>query len=626
MRSSIAILLFCVLTFVSARTINWTGTAGNSLWGTANNWEGNSLPTKDDDVIVNPVGGASVTVSQPSVAKSITIGGGTYTQTLTLLSSLEVGDGGITINSRGTLQLSGNNDLPLSSTGPVAAKAGGSIIFNSGDIQGPGAYSVASGADIVFSGSALKLIEGADLTVYGVATIQPTTIQLAKGATFTNNGGVVAVGLVNIFSNDNSKASFYSYGNFTYQGTAAAQPLTFQLDTYFSGDLSITSGAVILNGYFYSIAGVTLPLGTSITVRSGETLKKFTNIQGAGSLIVEGAVEVTAILDISWVTVSDSGSLTLSGTATTKIATKSLSVSGKLIIGSGASFTATDVSLVAGTVTGAGQLSASGNFEIAVSQTGNVNNFIAAIVNVEGTGFTTGSPYILFADAGNLYVKKGATFKIGATAHFGKQTGSPVVTNDGTFSIQLEVGGTFDSNVDLLGTGDLKFVSGLITFQADTVTSNSIDIEATALVVFQSAVITTGSVGGSGSLNVSAAPTPTSVFGDVVLSYFGVPNGNVQVKSIAVATLEIFSGVVTVADSTANKATKFNFYGGQLSGAKATLATSSLLITGDIPQILDGVAITADQFSLKTITTGTIISQNGAQINVGVKTNSIKIM
>jgi len=262
-------------------------------------------------------------------------------------------------------------------------------------------------------------------------------------------------------------------------------------------------------------------------------------------------------------------------------------------------------------------VTASGNFEIAVAQTGNVNNFISAIVNILGTGFTTGSPYILFADSGNLYVKKGATFKIGATVHFGKQTGSPVITNDGKFTIELPVGSTFDSNVDFKGTGDLDFVSGRIAFEANTLTSNSIAIGASALVLFQTSVVTTGAVSGTGSLNLTAAPTPDSVLGDVIISYLGVPNGNVQVKSFSVATFEIFSGVVTVAPGTTNKATKFNFYGGTLSSSNSFVASSSLYIAGDIPQTIDGVTLNADKFNLKTFATGTVISQNGAQINIG---------
>jgi len=317
------------------------------------------------------------------------------------------------------------------------------------------------------------------------------------------------------------------------------------------------------------------------------------------------------------VVVSDSGSLTLSANSTTKVSTKSLSVSGKLIINAGAHFVAVDVSVVAGTVTGGGQLSASGNFEIAVAQTGNVNSFISAVVNVEGTGFTTGSPYILFADDGNLFIKKGATFKIAATAHFGKQTGNPTVTNDGTFTIQLNVGGTFDSNVDLKGTGDLEFVSGQITFEADAVVSNTLNIGASALVLFNTAVLTTGAVTGSGSLNLTAAPAPKSIIGDLALSYFGVPNGNVDVKSISVNTLEFFSGVITLAPGTTNKATKFNFYGGQISSVKSFITSSSLLIAGDIPQIIDGVTLNANTLTLRTFTTGTVISQNGAEINIG---------
>jgi hypothetical protein len=83
---------------------------------------GNSVPTASDDVIINALGGASVQISQPAAANSVTIAGGyelwflfslfcslnifrQYPQTLILLSSLAVGNGGITVARGGTLQV-----------------------------------------------------------------------------------------------------------------------------------------------------------------------------------------------------------------------------------------------------------------------------------------------------------------------------------------------------------------------------------------------------------------------------------------------------------------------------------------------------------------------------------------
>jgi len=586
------------------------------LWSFASNWDSNAVPTKDDDVVINYLGGSSISVSQPAYARSIVIAGGNYAQTLTLLSSLSVGAGGLTIGNKGTLQLQSNNDLPLVATGNVVAQPGGTINFASGDITGPGSYTVSSGANIVFSSSALKKIEATDLSIKGVATIQPSSIELAKGATITNSGELTAIGAITIYSNDKSKASFTSSANFSYQGASANTPLTLQVATYLSGDFNIVSGAVIIREYFYSVGAVRIPSGVTVTVGSDATVKTFNNLVGTGSVVVQGTVEVKGALDVSTVSIADSGSLTVSGNGSRTVA-KSLTIGGKLILNAFVDYYATDAALVAGTVTGGGKLSVAGNFNIAVSTVGNANSFISTLVNVSGNAYLTGFAYVLLADYGNLRINTGATLRVSATAHFAKQAGNPVVTNNGRITITLPAGNTFDSNVDFLGTGAFEVVSGAVTFDSTKFQANSLALGDGALLRFDTTLVTVGSVSGRGSLNVTAAPTPVSTFSDVVLSYFGVPNGNVQVKSVSVNTLELWSGSLAVAAASSNKASIFNFHGGILSGANAKVVSSSLSISGDVPQTIDGVTLIADKFSLVVVGTGeTLIAKNGAKIEI----------
>jgi len=613
--STFLLLLGCVA-LATARTVSWTGGAGNSLWSFASNWDSNAVPTKDDDVVINYLGGSSISVSQPAYARSIVIAGGNYAQTLTLLSSLSVGAGGLTIGNKGTLQLQSNNDLPLVATGNVVAQPGGTINFASGDITGPGSYTVSSGANIVFSSSALKKIEATDLSIKGVATIQPSSIELAKGATITNSGELTAIGAITIYSNDKSKASFTSSANFSYQGASANTPLTLQVATYLSGDFNIVSGAVIIREYFYSVGAVRIPSGVTVTVGSDATVKTFNNLVGTGSVVVQGTVEVKGALDVSTVSIADSGSLTVSGNGSRTVA-KSLTIGGKLILNAFVDYYATDAALVAGTVTGGGKLSVAGNFNIAVSTVGNANSFISTLVNVSGNAYLTGFAYVLLADYGNLRINTGATLRVSATAHFAKQAGNPVVTNNGRITITLPAGNTFDSNVDFLGTGAFEVVSGAVTFDSTKFQANSLALGDGALLRFDTTLVTVGSVSGRGSLNVTAAPTPVSTFSDVVLSYFGVPNGNVQVKSVSVNTLELWSGSLAVAAASSNKASIFNFHGGILSGANAKVVSSSLSISGDVPQTIDGVTLIADKFSLVVVGTGeTLIAKNGAKIEI----------
>lgn len=610
MRAALFICL-CVIACASARTIQWTGAAGNSLWSFTNNWDVNAVPTRDDDVIINPLGGSSITISTPSVARSVTLGGGSYRQTLTLVSSLAVGDGGFSVGTGSTLQIQTNNDLPFSSTGIVHARAGAVIVFQSGSVNGPGQYIVDSGAGITFSNSALKLIDNANITVHGETTIQPTTIQFARGGAFYNLGNLTAVGQINIFSTDKSAALFYSFGNFTYQGASTTAPLTFQVTSIF-GDLNILSGAISFEDATTVVGELDLPQGATVTVQASLAVAWFRSIQGAGSFTVYSSTDVVS-LNISWVTLQDSGSLNILGSS----ATKSLVVSGKLILGGGIVFTTTDVSIIAGTVTGTGRLSASGNFEIAASSVGNINNFISAEVLVAGKGYTTGFVQVLFADAGNLHVLSTGTFTVGAAATFAKQIGSPVITNDGTFAVQLPVGAVFTSYVDYQGAnGNLIFVGGEAIFQGDKVVAGKVTI-TTTLVEFRTAETHFGAVSGTGSINVTAAPPSTSSFGDVSTQYFGVVNGNVSVASVSVATLEIFNGILNLESSShIHTATIFDFYGGALVGPLNTqLSSSSLLLAASTPATLRGVKITARQFRLQPTTPSTaVLVENFASI------------
>lgn len=612
---SLLVLVCALVVATSAREVTWNGGAGNSLWSFATNWDGNAVPTKDDDVVLNPVGGSAVTISQPAVAKSISIGGGSFHQALTVQSSLAVGDGGITVRVQGVLIISSNNDLPLTTVGDALILAGGTFQFTSGEIKGPGTYTVDYGGYLEFSGSALKLIEAADVVVHGTATIQPTTIQLAKGSTVTNGGDTTAVGSITIFSNDNSQASFYSYGNFSYTGQSASAPLTFQVATYFAADLDITAGAVILQGFFHSAATITLPSGTTLTVQSGPELKTFQSITGAGSVNVNGIAEVDGTLAVSWTTIADSGSLTLNNTSSTK----SLSVAGKLVLSKGVTFSATDVSVVAGTITGEGQLSASGNFEVAVSSNGNSNSFLSAKVNVAGTGFLTGSVTLLFADAGYLNIQKGATFGVTSSASFVKQTGTPIVNNNGNFTVRLAVGSTFKTSVDFTGAGAFSATAGEIIFDGASLNATVINLGNNAILRSQNAAVTVGAVGGGGALNISGIPTANSTYGDVALAYLGVVGGHHSARSLKLTTLEIFNGDLTLNQGSANTAVAFNFYGGTLRGVGAKLGVSSAFtVGGNIPQTLDAVVVSAGRFVLRAGTPqGTFITLDNAQVSAG---------
>jgi hypothetical protein len=578
------LLLVCVLvTIASARTITWTGAAGNSLWGFANNWDANIVPTAADDVTINPLGGGTITVSTPAAANSITLGGGSYNQVLNLLSSISVGSGGINVLKSGTLQVNGNNDLPLSSQGTVRIAALGAFIWQSGAVTGPGQYVVDPAAGFVFAGTALKLLSSANITAFGATTIQSTTIQFAKSSGLYLLGNTTAIGQINIITADSTANLLTVSGNFTYEGNANNQPLNFQVNTSFNTALNIISGGVQFSAQAVVNGNTIVPQGTTVTVQASPQLVFFRNVAGAGSFFVNSPTEVVT-LSTSVVNLAASGSLTTTAASTAK----SFVISGKLIIAS-STFTTTDASLQAGTVTGAGKLVVLGNTEITSSSNGNNNNFISAEIQVQGRGYSTGAVNVLFADVGNLHILTTGSFTISATTTFAKQTGSPVVTNEGTFTVNLPTPGSiFTTGVDYRGAnGVLVLNGGLVNFQGDTSLANKVTT-TNVLIQFQTAVANWGPVSGTGSINVTAAPSAISTFGATQISYFGVVNGNVQVTSLSVATLELFNGVLTVGTGS-HTGTIFNYYGGTLTTQKATLSTSTFNLYASTPATINGM-------------------------------------
>jgi hypothetical protein len=272
----VLLLLVCVIAYTSARTITWTGAAGNSLWGFANNWDANAVPTSGDDVIINPLGGGSITISAAAAAHSITIGGGNYRQNLILQASLSVVD--LTIGQSGTLTIATNNDMPLSASGTVRARLGGLIDFRSGAVIG--LYIIEKGAALLFSTNALKLLNNANITIHGEATVQASSIQLTKGSVLNSLGNFTGIGQINIFANDKPNL-LYSGGNFTYQGAAVDAPLSIQVNSTFNSDINIVSGAVIIKASATVAGIVKLPQGATITTESGTDYTWFRSIQGA---------------------------------------------------------------------------------------------------------------------------------------------------------------------------------------------------------------------------------------------------------------------------------------------------------------------------------------------------------
>ncbi|MCB0644943.1 MAG: hypothetical protein KDC44_25025, partial [Phaeodactylibacter sp.] len=63
----VLLLLLCCTVAINAgaATVTWDGDAGDGLWNTAANWDGDILPTATDDVVID--NGDAVTLSTGAV-------------------------------------------------------------------------------------------------------------------------------------------------------------------------------------------------------------------------------------------------------------------------------------------------------------------------------------------------------------------------------------------------------------------------------------------------------------------------------------------------------------------------------------------------------------------------------
>lgn len=210
----------------STGTITWTG-AISTDWNTPCNWSPGSVPTIDNEVLINNV------ANDPIIASGITANTGYIT-----LSSGAV----LTVNSGGVLNVRGNvND---------GMRLVSATFTNSGttDIQRPGGLPFASGGIYSSTGSAVN--NGGTLTVN------------ANGAPLSNGGGTFAVtnnigGVLNVINGN----------GFTSQAGAG----TIRINITNSG--TINSNCSSINGFFSFINNGTVNINTGgITVAGSKTL------------------------------------------------------------------------------------------------------------------------------------------------------------------------------------------------------------------------------------------------------------------------------------------------------------------------------------------------------------------
>lgn len=205
--------------------IVWTGGAGDGLWHTPENWDGNVVPTPSDDV---EIGTATVTVAadQNALAKNLTTTadttlnfasgaslsgdpGGTFANhgKITKLAdaAAKTSSIGIEVNNQGTILVGVGGTLNLAGGLANYANVGSTLSGGTYEVSGtlgvPGSIqSLAEGANVALSGehAGINVDPGGANALIGLRTINAGTSLAIKDLTFTMNKELANAGNLKI--------------------------------------------------------------------------------------------------------------------------------------------------------------------------------------------------------------------------------------------------------------------------------------------------------------------------------------------------------------------------------------------------------------------------------------------
>lgn len=617
------LIIFSVLNFIISNSFaqtSWKGTSSTS-WSNASNWT-NGIPSSSTAVTI---GDASFTgtfqpkISKTAKCKSLTIGAGTKTSTLTVNRSLTV-SGTITIGSNGTITHSG---YTISLTGNWVSTGTYNATGSSVTVIFAGASQSISGATTfrkltINSGSTTTLSSNAAVSkAFSVSGIfDPSTYLLTlTGSSFSVNASATIMVKASSFSGNysvnpslnsastvdyassaiNQTVAALSYGTLKISGgtvkTLAANttPLSSSSTT---GNITITAGTLDLSSFTLnrgtSVAGGSFSMSSSTTLKIGGT-----NTFPANYSTVNLASLCTVEYNGTNQTVSNQsyGNLTFSsgsGAATKTMPATALVVANDFTsaIGSG-----TSVSFTA-----SGAITVKGNTTIGASTTfngGSGSHTLAGNFTVNGT-FTGGTSTITTSGAGMVIAGSGTlNFNNLTVTGLGITASATAISVSGNLSTSGP--GTFTHNTGgaLTMTGSSKTISGLdITFYDFTITGS---VTTTSSFTITSNLAVSGSFSATaGTVQMTGAGKTISGAGSITFYALRV-SGTVS-TAISFSMRSDLSGIgkLTATAGTLSFISTSSFAGGHdlfnvtINGTKLQLGTNAIMGVAGTFSILAG--------------------------------------
>ncbi len=300
-------------------TLNWTGNT-DSNWATASNWDNNSIPTVDDDVVIpNTATSPEIQTGTDAVAKSVLIKTG----------------GGLTIGLGSNLNIDGSAGTAFRNQGEVS-NSGSLRIGENANIAGAGIWNEAvfineAGGEILIDkistfgiwnffhiNHTATFTNSGKLTMGANETIGNSGIYNGRTSTFTNTvSGEISI-------DQTGPNGINNYGPFTNLGkiTIAANAVTngngIQNNDFFtnaiSGEIFIEQ---VKNHAIFNVNGTITNLGkiTIDTVNSGTNgifnIGTFNN-KISGEVFID-RISQTGIVNV--ITFSNSGTIVIGGNA-----------------------------------------------------------------------------------------------------------------------------------------------------------------------------------------------------------------------------------------------------------------------------------------------------------------------
>lgn len=506
-------LLQLYLSPVSASTWGWDGGGVTNNWSECANWTSDTCPTGTD------------TAQFSGASSKLSVIDAGFASTTINISSISGYTGTIMLGSDRTLR---SLSLPYGTFDTNGQNLNVSLSFNIGT-----------------SGSFIGTTQ--TLTVAG-------DFDIASGATYTDNGGNIAINGGSVTLNCGNK----SLPNLSFTNSAGTKTIGATCNLNLGNNVSM--GAIDVYGGISGTGSYTS--NSNVTFRSGSTFIGFSSFSATGALAVFNTLDLSTLT-----TANTSSSLTVYNTGRLTSAT-SMSIAGNFDIQSGGTFTHNNgtVTLTGGTISITCSNSTFNNLVFTALGTGTktINNgcnvplgnnptFSALTLGgtISGTGTLSGANITFNATASisgfsgltttnnlNVYstlnLSSYSTVSVGGT--YTQYSGSNVTAPSGNMSLlssfTINSGSTFNANgglVTLGGIGTGTYVCNGVTFNQVTITNtgtktinNGCNFNIGSSPTITGTLTIYGSLSGSGTLNLLGATvmgTASSISGFTGLTF-----------------------------------------------------------------------------------------------------------